>query len=319
MSIENGSKVSALDVYKLGPLIEKAVEEDAIKWQEARKQRKTSTEITLKTVWGVDLTANINISPSIASNCLRWVGYENLDSEYTPAPRSFKSEMELMMGSAAHFSLLRKLSGLGSFEQDVKSKEGISGRTDFIFQNPKTQEWQVLDIKFLSNFGFRNIKREGISKELKNTKNVYVPTPEHRLQLLLYMRALRGEGKNVTCGNVFYINRDTAETKEALVLWDSKAEYEVKEFLAKIKEAVKKIQNKELPEPTVQSDYICGKFCPFRIYCDYGQKFAAGQIRKESKKKPLWVYKRAKEQASLRQEKLEKAGISQPGLFPQNQ
>lgn len=64
----------------------------------------------------------------------------------------------------------------------------------------------------------------------------------------------------------------------------------------------------------MESSYTCAKLCPYRAYCDYGREFAANQIKKEQKRKPTWVYKKAKEQAAARREEMEKLGVVQGQL-----
>lgn len=304
---------SALEIFKVSPLIKKAVEIDSQRWQEERKKKKENTSQTLKEVFGEGVSPENYINPSTASNCLRWMGYEILGT-FKPLPHTFKQDLEMMMGSANHFALLRKVTntGLGFQEQSfVKEKEGISGRLDLFFQNPKTKEWQIIDFKFKGSFAFRQIKREGLSPELKNLKDLYQPTSEDRLQILLYIWAKRKEGYKVSCGNIVYVNRDMGEIKEAVVFWDEKAKHEVETFLEKAKKALQAVEKGELPEPSVVSKYICAKYCSYRIYCDYGQKFAAGEVRKERRNIPKWVRIKAKKEAEERERKAKKIGLSQ--------
>lgn len=300
--------------YLLTPLIQKAVIVDAQQFRAGSSRRDETRNNILQSVWGSANENTVKISPSTAANCLRWIGYKALG--YTGSPQPFEAELGLMIASAAHYSLLRKLKDFGLSEQSLIDEEhGISGRLDFLIKNPKTSEWQIADFKFVSDYGFRQVKREGIAKSLKNTKGIYNPSPEARLQIIMYMWMQRNEGFNVSMGNVVYINKNSGKIKEALVPWDALAEYDIKDFLEKIRVASDQIKKGELPVPTVASEHICASFCPYRIYCEYGQEFAAGRVRRESNRRPNWVYVKAREEATKAREKMEKLGLVQPQLF----
>ena len=123
----------------------------------------------------------------------------------------------------------------------------------------------------------------------------------------------RQEGCNVTMGNIIYINRDNGKMKECIVPWDALAEHDMKEFLKNLAEAREKIQEEELPEPTVVSKYVCS-FCPYGQHCKEGRKFVAGKIKKGRKRRPQWVYKEARKQAEARKQKMIESGFVQPEL-----
>jgi len=301
--------------YRLGPLIQKILEADWNRLQENSRQRRETQQGIFKTIWGEGAKIPEYFSPSVVAHCLRWVGYEALG--YKPAPPSAESHLVTMMGSAIHWSFLRVI------EQQIPARQetifavdeaDLSGRIDCLFRNPKTSEYQILEIKTVGDYPFRQIKREGLPPELRNTKDIYQPAPEHRNQVLLYMWAKRKEGLNVACANIIYINRDSGQIKEALVVWNSKAEYDAEQLVAKIRQAKEAILRKELPQPTVESSYTCAKLCPYRVHCEYGQKFAAGQIKKEQRRRPQWVYRRAREEAKRRREEMEKLGVVQAQL-----
>ena len=284
-------------------------------WQENSRQRRKTQQEIFKAIWGEGTKIPEYFSPSVVAHCLRWVGYEALG--YKPAPPSPESHLVTMMGSAIHWSLLRVI------EQQIPSRQetsftldeaDLSGRIDCLFRNPQTGEYQILEIKTVGDYPFRQIKREGLPPELRNTKNIYQPSPEHRNQVLLYMWAKRKEGLNVACANIIYINRDSGRIKEALVVWDSKAEYDAEQLVAQIRQAKEAISKGELPQPTVESSYTCAKLCPYRGYCEYGQKFAAGQIKKEQKRRPPWVYRQARKQATAKREEMERLGVVQSQL-----
>jgi hypothetical protein len=297
--------------YKLVPFIQEAIMEDSKRYSENRDRELRLRDAVFRRIWGEGSEIPRNISPSTASNCLRWVGYEALG--FPRAPRTVKSEIELMIGTASHTAIERKLYPYGKSEQPIYNEDaGISGRLDFILRNPALAgEYQIVDFKFVSEYAYRQIKREGLPTALKSTRDVYSPSPEYRTQILLYMFSKRAEGMNVTCGNIIYINRDTGDMKEALVLWDPEAEYEIQEFITKLKEARKMIDKGQLPEPSVVSSYICGSYCPYRIHCEYGQKFAAEKMRKSRERLPNWLYKEIKDKAEEKRKKLEGLGVRQ--------
>ncbi len=301
--------------YLFTPLLKKAVLADSYNYKNNLNGNIESKNEVLNSVWGENTENKVRFSPSTASNCLRWVGYESLG--YKPAPNTFESQVGLMIGSSAHYSISRVLKGYGLSEQSLFDEErNISGRYDFLFKNPQTQDWQMIDFKFVSDYGFRQIKREGLSETLKNTKNIYNSTPEAKRQLITYMSIARNQGFNVMMGNVVYINRNDGKIKESLIPWDALTEHEADQFFAQIKEAGEKIGKGELPEPSVQSKYVCGSFCPYRGYCEYGQNFAADKVKRESKRRaPLWVIKKAREEAAEKKLKMEESGIVQPDLF----
>lgn len=125
------------------------------------------------------------------------------------------------------------------------------------------------------------------------------------------------EGKRIRyclCQHFIYINRDTGEVKEAIVGWDAVAQYDAEQLVEKIRQAKLAIERGELPEPTVESSYICSKLCPYRLYCEPGRKFVASGIEKEQKRRPPWVYRKAKEEARQKREEMERLGIVQPQL-----
>ena len=168
------------DPYCLGPLIREAVLEDSERYRKGRGQYRAESNKILQKVWGEDAVLPDRVSPSTAANCLRWVGYEELG--FKPAPRTFEAKMGMELGSAGHCALLNILRRFGIKEQIVLEDEtGISGRLDFIFRHPVTGEYQVLDLKFPGDWGFRQIKREGLPEYLKKTKGIYNPRHEARL------------------------------------------------------------------------------------------------------------------------------------------
>lgn len=316
----NARPVANLDVYgvyQLAPLIREAVLADADEYREGRSETRVESERILQKVWGETASLPRYLHPSIISRCLKWAGYEALEDELDlkPAARTFEAEMGMKIGSAAHFSLLRILRKFGVQEQTVLQDEsGISGRLDFMLKNPVTEEYQILDLKFTGDWAFRKVQRDGLPDYLRKTKGIYNPRPEDKLQLLIYMWGRRQEGLNVAMGNIVYINRDSGKMKESIVPWDAGAEHEMTLFLDELEKARKSIKRGELPKPTVVSTYICAAMCPYRLHCDYGQKFAAGKIKKEKKKRPTGVYRKARRQAEEKREMMERLRIVQAEL-----
>jgi hypothetical protein len=129
------------------------------------------------------------------------------------------------------------------------------------------------------------------------------------------MQAAQDMGYEVKIGNVLYFNRDNGRRKEGVIPWDAIAKYDAEQFFEAIRKAREDISKGKLPDPTVYSKNICASVCPYRTYCDYGQNYAAGKVRRESKRKPQWVYKKAREQHKEYTKQMIKEGLVQPMLF----
>lgn len=307
------------DVYKTLPSIDKAIQDDWRRWRERRKEKQQEQLEALQAVWGEGVEVPRYVSPSIASSCLKWVGYEELEEVLgtAPTPPTVEGSLVMMIGSAGHWSLLKKIEQqLPGLEETsfVIDEADLSGRIDYLFRNPATEEYQLLEFKFVHDYVFRQVKREELEDKLRRTQDIHAPIAEHRRQVLLYMWAKRQEGKNVACGNIIYINRNDGKRKEALVLWDAIAEYDAQQSVEQIKRAKRDIKEGKLPEPTVESTHVCAKFCPYRGHCDYGQKFVADQVRKERKRRPPGVYKKAAQQRAAKEQQMIKLGIVQGRL-----
>ena len=302
-------KPGAFDNLRLTPLIRIALQEESRKW--VNSTYKEDTLGMLKGRWGNETELVRYFSPSTLSLCLRWVGYQAL-GEYVPEERKPETEIILGLGQSGHYFIERVLRRFGVSEMPVwNDEERMRGRLDFLIKNPAIDEYQILDFKFVSSFAFKKIKREGLPDYLRETKGIYNPGLEAKLQTQLYIWMKRENGLDVTMGNVIYINRDNGQMKECLVPWDAVAEEEVRRFLGKLDKARERIEMGELPEPSVQSKYVCEYLCPYSKYCEYGQKFKAGQVRRRSKKLPPGILTKAREQAKKRKEMMEKMGIAQ--------
>jgi len=327
------------EVYKdfqVTPLIEAALRADWRHWQEQPKQKKIQTQEILEAIYGQGARVPEYIHPSIASFCLRWVAYQGLG--YPEAEPTAKSILSMKMGSAIHWSLSRTIKDFipGEAETNfVIDDPDVSGRIDFFFPHPRLEgQYQIWEFKSVSDYVFRQIKRKGLPEYLRGTKNIYQSLPEHRKQVLLYMWGKRHRGLEVICGNIIYINRNNGEMKEALVSWDALAEYDVvgddsekclvpqirdtQIQIEKLKEKMEKTGERpgedELPKPTVESSHVCARFCPFRGFCHFGQRFAAGEVKRQEKRRPQYVYRKLGEEAQVMKEKMEKLGLVQAQL-----
>jgi len=302
-------------VYKFLPAIEKILVEDDLRWKEEHKAKKKQQQEILDSLWGPGVEVPSYMSPSTASYCVRWIGYEKLD--YKPAPTKLKSMLAMMMGSAAHWSMMKKNEAAIPGRQETVftiDEADLSGRADFYFKNPKTGEFQILEFKFVSDFVFRKINRSELPEYMRNTREVYAPEPEHYRQVLLYLWAKRKLGDNAMCANVIYVSRNTGEMKEALVYWNPATEYDAEQLIDEIHGAKVCIDKGELPEPNVESPHVCAGFCPYRGYCEFGQKFAAGEIRHEKNRRPKIVYNRLKENVQKTIKIMEDMGLKQGEL-----
>lgn len=306
--------------YRLLPAIEEILKRDWDYWQESRKRREAERQTVAKAIWGQETEIPWYIHPSTASFCLRWVGYEALGT-HKPAKPTTEANLRMMMGSATHESLLKKLV---SFIPEAKRETsitdddaGYTGRVDLLLENRRLNETQVVDVKCLGSFPFNQLTRKGLPSYLRPTKGICQPSPEHRKQVLLYMWALREKGEEVGSANLIYINRDSGKMKEGLVLWDLLSQFDAEQLVTELKEARTMIDQGKLPPPSVESKYICGSFCPYRIHCEPGREFAATQVKKEKKRRPQGVYRKAKEEREKKRELIEQMGLVQallPGL-----
>lgn len=308
-------------VYKFLPAIERILVEDDLHWKEEHKAKKKQQQEILEALWGPGVEVPSYMSPSTASYCVRWIGYEKLD--YKPAPTKLKSMLAMMMGSAAHYSMMKKIESAIPGRQETVftiDEADLSGRADFYFRNPKTDEFQILEFKFVSDFVFRKISRTDLPEYMRSTRDVYAPEPEHYRQVLLYLWAKRKQGDNAMCANVIYVNRNTGEMKEALVYWNPATEYDAEQLIDEIHGAKVCIDKGELPEPNVESPHVCSGFCPYRQYCEFGQKFAAGQVRRDKKRRPNTVYNRLRKDVEETKKYMIDEGIVQgelPGFVPE--
>lgn len=322
------------------PAIDKAIlyghREDEMYWAVNKKKKAAFSE----DVWGISEIKSY-VSPSTACNCLRWVGEEAVSELMgrQKAESTIDGMVILKMGSSIHWALEKILKSYlpGSTETTLTSEEvNISGRADILMKNPKTGNYQLIELKSIADFAFQKINREKLPDYLRPIPDICSPKPEHYKQVLLYLwildKQLKSQDKEIESASIIYINRDSGERKEALIPWDEITQYDAGEFVGQIVEAQKKIDavlaylqenpkfdplvvERMLPEPTVESKYICEKFCPHRLHCLPGRDAAANGIKKESKKRPPQVYRLANQERSDKKERLGKLGIQQEKLL----
>lgn len=302
-------------VYRLKELVQKAILEDWRRLRLEHQGRKEQQQDILRAIWGKEVQIPFSISPSIVAFCLRWVGYEALG--YPPAPPTPEGNLAMMIGSASHYSLLRAIERVIPGRQEVAftlEDDNISGRIDFILKNPMTGEHQIVEIKTVSDYAFRLITREKLPPELRSTKDIFWPSIEHCKQVILYMWAKRKEGVKVACANIIYINREKGSIKEAIVPWDLASETDALALVEKIKEAKVLIDKGELPPPSVESPHVCRGFCPYRLKCEHGQKFAAEGVKADQRKRPPGFRQILRKQYDEKREKMEELGVVQAEL-----
>lgn len=100
---------------------------------------------------------------------------------------------------------------------------------------------------------------------------------------------LRKQGFDIKMGVIVYIDRDNNTTKECLVPWDQLAINEANFCYSLTKNAGKKMSKGELPEPSVRSKYVC-KTCKYLGYCELGQDFIAGKVKKQRSNVPRRIF-----------------------------
>lgn len=314
--------------YRMTPLIQRALVQSSVAfWQE--RERANQEQVAILTgLYGPSGAPPFRFSPSVVSVCNLKQIFTALN--YPRTPRTFEAEMALQLGSSAHYVLLRPLRNIGWQEQSfVTENPPMSGRVDFLFYNSALDEWQILDLKVTSSFGFRQLKRDNLREYMKQYKNIYPATPEAEKQMLLYMYALRQQGKNVTSGSILTINRDNFAIKERIILMNQEAEERIADLMSimeesypkilhflKLQKAGEEILQSEFPESSVDpltSHYICG-FCDFGPLCDVGRLFAEKKRKRSSKRYSPHVYRQIKAEGEARRKKVQDAGFTQPPL-----
>lgn len=319
-SFESKVYQDPIEPLLLTGLVEEAVQADAQRWQGERLKQSNAAKEILHKVYGSDVETPTYLSPSVASMCIRWAAYASSSSNNVkPLPNTFKQNMDMAIGTSVHWALLKKLSPFGMQELGLRKDDPyISGRLDFLFRNPQTKKWQVLDFKVVGDYSFQTVKREGLPDFLKANKKVYRAKPEAELQVLLYMWIAKEHGYDIDAGNVIYINKRDSDFKECVIPWDAVAEEKIKRFLKLLQEAQQSVDKGELPVPSVVpgSEYLCKNICSFRHVCEPGLDIVQGKVEL-TKKRPVSRQARffAKKDAEDRKRKMEENGRMQPRLF----
>jgi len=305
------SLVEAYDPYRISPLIEAVLKADKENWERNDIVRQD----IWKSIWGEEIDS-LSFPPSKAAHCPRQLGYKALG--YSEAPLRLESIMTMGIGTGTHIWLLRKLGFLTPGHHEIKIfdfETPQTGKADFVFQNPITSQWQVADLKTVSQAAFNKLNRDKLPQFLRNTKNIVWPFENDLRQILLYMWILEKQGFDVGAGNIFYLNRNSGQTKEAIIPWDSQTKYQTKQYVEKLKKAREKIEKGELPEADPASEWTCQYYCDFSHHCDNGRDKAVK--KKKKKRPPQWVLKQAKEERAekeVKAEKLREAGTYQPEM-----
>lgn len=138
---------------------------------------------------------------------------------------------------------------------------------------------------------------------------------------------------NVTLGKVQYVNRANFEKKEALVIWDELAEYQVEAFKEEVLKATKSLDEAKktltegkmnrtelgksniLNRRTAREPWVC-KNCPFLKDCPPGMNYAAKDIAKGKKTLiPKHIRDKIKGRIAEQKLKLIELGVEQTTLL----
>lgn len=284
-------------------------------WQETQRLRdieRRDREEKLQGLYGKKAPLSRHLALSQAVFCVRWSGYELLSNQLgvKAVQPSIEGMNIMVMGSSFHYGLGRKLSRLlpGEREKTLSSEE-VGIRADYVYRNPNTDKIQVWEVKTVGDFPFRCQTREKLHPRLREIKGIRSCQPEHRDQALVAAARLHQQGEKVESISVISVNRNTGEMNFFIEPWDAYARYDAGQVLGRIRAAHLAVERGLLPEATVRSGYVCEKICPWSLHCETGQKPAAERVRKESKRKPQWVYNRLRAEAAARV-----GGPSQPEI-----
>lgn len=306
------------------PRIEKALLVNNALSRDYYARRKAQQELFLRGQYGDDYAFRNPSSPSIAAICLRWDGYQRLGVAEAKEEKGLRAVLPAVMGTAIHRALAQILQRqYGS--QILPSEEGLiieepemSGRMDYIYRNPLTKKNQLWEVKTVSSFIFKQIKRDGfIPDYLKRMPGVYpLNKVENRRQVLIYLAGLDGTDRECEMANVLYISRDSGEVKEAVLFWDDATRFEAGEYMKQIKEAQEYTDtNLDPPLPTIAAEsksFYCGRVCPFRDKCEYAAEFVGKAMRRRDI--PIGVRMQAKRQDLAFAEKILETGAFQASL-----
>ncbi|HZQ29919.1 MAG TPA: PD-(D/E)XK nuclease family protein [Patescibacteria group bacterium] len=294
-------------------------------------------------VYGEEFKDKPRLTLSTSTVCVRRAQYYELDFE-TPPP-TFRQAMAMLEGSALHkvyqdaaWQLPQEDMATETYIPPsflLEETDVLRGKPDMVKRIPETKsEWQVIDYKNIAPFVFNKLLRQDVPEHIrKDTKDYYNPFPADRLQTLLYMYILRTKfNLDVTLGKVLYVNKADYSTKEALVIWDDHAEFQVDKFKEEVMKATKGLEKAKkalgdgmdnvelgrsdiLNRRTARELWVCAS-CPFLKYCPPGMDFASKEIA-EGKRSPLPKYIRDAIKGRIAEEKLKllELGIEQTLLL----
>lgn len=232
-----------------------------------------------------------------------------------PAPRTAQELTTMHLGTGYHRQALNLLDRYcPEAEQErgfsvVVGSAILSGRADFLYRDLRTRERILVDLKTISPFVWSKLRA------LKDSP-FYIPMPENRRQLLLYLWALEQvNNQKIDIGTIYYVNRADGQRRSAPVLWDAVARYDVEQLLDTIRKGSAALAQGQLPEPSVESPSVCGHYCTHCHQCDHGQRFARGEIKAIKPHRPRSVYMAAKRQAEARRQRLIELGVIQGTLI----
>ncbi len=313
------------------------------------RQWKEDKETSNRYVLDKDYQSRPSVTISTATVCVRKAQYLELGEEYGYDLNSlehdaeFKRAMAFLSGSALH--KVYQYAGNRLTEDEVRTEvkipfllapsNQIKGKPDMLWRNPETGEWQIAEYKNVGSYLFDQIKREGLQDYLKDTKGIYAPLADHRLQVLMYMWILRKEHNiDVKVGNIIYLHKDPRGNirgvKEAIVVWDAVAELEVENFVKQLETAnnqlaeIQKIKQdgkfnhqkaeEMLHERTTEDPWVCQN-CEAKLYCE--RKIVSPDMAKIKKPDlPATILEQAREEHRKREEKLIEDGQLGRTLIP---
>lgn len=304
----------SLGTFRLDLLLLRALVDSEAGRLETPEERKERAEQTWAAVFGeAGKERKRSLAISSASWCLREWGYGVLG--YPPLEKTAEEILPLRTGSAEHRIFLDVLRpfGLAEFPLVLSINEDLvlTGRADFYIYQLRNLEI-FLDVKTTSREGLKMVKERG-------------SRPQDELQIELYMKAWERAASTPMVGWLIYKCRDIPPgakleewVRKFAVPFDAVAKYKVEQHLERVVKADEALRRGELPEPSVDpgsAEWACGKSCGFRDRCEPGQKYLADRIRREGKRVPVWVRRKAQAEQALFTQQMAAQMASQPELF----
>ncbi len=267
----------------------------------------------------------IQMSPSIAAQCLRKVGYYYM-GKVIPAPSTPESVLAKAIGTGLHYQLrvisyqLDKTIMLSEMSVPPIPNENdeFRGKMDLLHRNPRTKITDVIDHKSVHPFVFSKLSKDGLPDYLKGTK-FYAPSHENEIQILSYIYDMDKNFPwlNIQSGRIVYIDVETKARKEGIVVWDALAKWKFEQFLETKRKAEQKILRGELPDEPDElpsESFECAR-CEFLTDCLPGQRIAAEKIKRRVQgRAPRSVYIMARQEREERSRIMADLNITQEGL-----